>query len=888
MSLVSLSSNSSKIQFLTQRPFDFQNHFPQPLILEPDSEVCLTNLTFGNPGDNDYVIRGGQNPSINDGNNKLAFSFGDKGYYGLDIAMIKEGKFTGSQLATEIAVALNNACRFEYYEFSCVYAVGNPNANNPGPTNDTFTISYTERAGLNPANIVKGDWVKNSLEPAGNTLITDGGAMGGTTHDSTKIQLSQAAVVSPNPDLGGQVVAQAISVQKGIPFYSQATGGGFFEATINCFGEGTTTQGDPEIESKIIGLAAPSQIGRCGFDGGVVDDAGIEYDNAEPVMELKCKTFMDALGVNYLQIYYTLPQNYDDMPIGDQMTQFIMRKINLTGIITAKTDVLLVRLSTFYRARAYVVQLLKSTDGDSFSIVAPNTGGNNTGQFLIDGSADGRMKVYSDTMIGMATGANNHPPMLTGVVYSTIGLPDTTNGIGGGTGIGDARVGSVNNGFTPQIAYPVPFIQIPQLAEDGVAQKTISGLNLGNDTGDTPCVFQQDLNGAQGTTAGNRYSIQTNNNVANGFDGTISIALNPTTTDDSAVPTAQILNMAYKQTTRQINKWLVYPDNSQPIANSVSSGNMVINLATNAIVITSTAFTSGHPFTGSLAGDPPSLITEEPYALVSMISNTRDSLLYQSDTNFRNGRYQFYMKGNTPAERGGTVPGLPFGDDPDDRFNAVQDAASGDVAAGSTLNEIFSGRLGRITEQEVEQVGENVAFRRLREEEPLEANAGRTLGYGELSFENAINDRNIVGTIAPLKDASQTERTVHISIPELSNVKSLEGESNQRYKTIKVLPKDTFSEDTNESRLTYEANYEDWIKINNGRETQINELTLQIRQPDGTLADWITGDCRATIKFRESPEKAQMRLFDRLAERMAQKENPGQALLVRPGDFVGS
>ncbi len=886
MSLVSLSSNSAKVQYLTQRPFDFSNHFPQPIILEPDSEVCLTNLTFGSPGDDNYEIRGSQNPSINDGNNKFMISFGDKGYYGQDIILLRDGSYTGAQLATEIARALNEQCKFEYYQFSCVFAQGNPVAN--PPENDTFTISYTERPNYRFADLQgKGTWTKNRIDNivSDNTTITDGGTLGGLTHACSKIQIIDAAQPSANPNLRA-AVAQAYGAQKGIPFYTQDIGGAFVEGTVHFFGQGTSLTGDPEVEEKIIGIASPAQLGRCAYDNNIEDDADIDYDAyGNPMMQFYCRTFRSGSGVNMLDIVYGTPNAYDAQQIGNNIRPRILRRVNLTGIITAKTDVLIVRISTFYRARAYIVQLLSSTTGDSFSLVAPATGGNNDQQFL-DGSTDDKQKVYTETMFGLATGAADHPPAFTGCVYSTIGVP-TNPAV---TGIGSARetASIYNNGHVPQIALSVPFIELDRNNDDLDPQNVITDLNLGNDTGDSPSTYQMDLNAGQGTTATNRYTIQFNNDNTNGYDGTISIAVAPTTTDDSAVPTAQINGTAYKKTSRQVNKWLLYANNTAPQAGAASIGQIIVSANLNSVNITSTGFTAGHPFIATLIGDAPSIITEPSFSLVSVVENTRDSLLFSDGKNMRNGRYQFYMNGNTPDERGGTIPGLPYGDDPEDRIGAAQEAASGAVAAGSTLNEVFSGRLGRITQEEVDLVGENAPMRRLRYEEQLEASLGRTIGYSELSFQNGLADRDIVGTLEPLRDASQKERTVHVSIPELSNVKSLEGESNQRYKTIKVIPKDSFSEDQSASLLTYEANYEDYIKINNGRQAQINELSVQLRQPDGTLADWVKGDCRATIKFRESPEKAQMRMFDRLAERLTQQQNPGQEILVKPNDFVGS
>ncbi len=63
---------------------------------------------------------------------------------------------------------------------------------------------------------------------------------------------------------------------------------------------------------------------------------------------------------------------------------------------------------------------------------------------------------------------------------------------------------------------------------------------------------------------------------------------------------------------------------------------------------------------------------------------------------------------------------------------------------------------------------------------------------------------------------------------------------------------------------------------------------MQLRNADGKLAKFVDGTTRATVKFREDPEKKQERMFDRLAKQITQSQNPGQEILVNRGSFVGS
>ena len=43
MSLINLASKTNN-DIIDQQPFNFKNHFPQPLIIKANSQVCLTHF----------------------------------------------------------------------------------------------------------------------------------------------------------------------------------------------------------------------------------------------------------------------------------------------------------------------------------------------------------------------------------------------------------------------------------------------------------------------------------------------------------------------------------------------------------------------------------------------------------------------------------------------------------------------------------------------------------------------------------------------------------------------------------------------------------------------------------------------------------------------------
>lgn len=877
MSLVSLSSVSDNIPFVSssRQPFNFTNHFPQALVIEPDSEVCLTNITFSIPSGSDgYFIKGGENPASTGGNNKLVFSFGDVGYCGaLDVAVLKTGKYTGVELAVEIARAMNEVNRFRYYTFSCVFTpagvVPNP------PINDTFTISYTETGG-SLETCSGGTWGKDDQERQGDTIITT------ATH--THFGYNPTKVASPANPTGHFGIATAFADSKGTVLYTQATGGGYTECTFHAFGDGSSATATPRIEEKVFGIASPLQVGISSKTFGSNLDEDIQEFHQDS-MEFKVKTYVDANADNILEISYGLPIDYYTPPddVGENMQTIILRKINLAGILTACTDVLSVRIHNVYRTRAYLVQLFKSTNGgDTFTQTTAGVGGNND-QLFGNGSADTKPKVYFETLNDTSNGVLPHPPLFT-CIYSTLGVPTNVTGVTPyGTGAADAREtpSVLNNAYTQSIVCPIPTLTFSRNTEAGVAQNVITDFNLGSDVGDSPSQYQQNIQGA--TNANNTYTIQFNNDTNNGYDGTISIAVAPIGTDNSEVPTTETNGLAYKKTTRETTKWTLYQDNNTPQNVAASLGTITITPNRNSITIVSTSFANGNPFLSTLVGDAPRIITEPIFAFVGLTENPVVSVMtkFNNDMNF--SRYGYYMIGNDPEQE--------VADDPEDRVGGAQQASSGTArtngGGGSFLDEVLCLRMGKISQEDIDEVGEG-AFRRLGIGEAFEGSIGETIGFEKTSYQVDIPTRTIDSDVRPYTDFI-LEKTLSVSLPELSNVKSLEGESSQRYKTIKVIPFDSFTRsDEIKSLVSYEAPFEDWIKINNGRETQINQLTLQLRKPDGKLSDYVKGECRATIKFRESQEKRQERMFDRLAEKITQKQNPAAEILVKANTFVGS
>ena len=169
-------------------------------------------------------------------------------------------------------------------------------------------------------------------------------------------------------------------------------------------------------------------------------------------------------------------------------------------------------------------------------------------------------------------------------------------------------------------------------------------------------------------------------------------------------------------------------------------------------------------------------------------------------------------------------------------------------------------------------------------------NSGTLLGFNRAINVNATDQYIFTSDVLPSKLID--DNSIHISIPELTGIMSYEGEAETTGKTIKVIPKNEFNEDSTSGSMTFTANYEDWIDINNGEALVLNELTIQVRKPDGTMATTLEPITRATIKIQEDPEKkreeSQRQMIEALSQVRTQAQNTGNPVVMDASSWVGS
>ena len=124
MSLLSTSSTTNQEAFL------YENHYPQPIVIEPNSQICLQK----------FIHYRGALYEVSTQNNVIGFRFGTGGQ-NQDVPRFAEipiGTYEGADLATAITTALNSVNQQQNYVW-LVNFIPAPSAND----DDSFQIQYS-------------------------------------------------------------------------------------------------------------------------------------------------------------------------------------------------------------------------------------------------------------------------------------------------------------------------------------------------------------------------------------------------------------------------------------------------------------------------------------------------------------------------------------------------------------------------------------------------------------------------------------------------------------------------------------------------------------------------------------------------------------------------
>lgn len=816
MSLISLASTTKND--IQQQPYNFKNHFPQPIIIKPHSQVCLVNF---------YHFRDEGYYRIVDNNNTIAFAItNDRQYGALRYAKLNSGKYTGDALATEIQRALNSVLLQENYTFTCSFTEGNPSAN--PPTTDSFVISYTNVA---TPSATGGEWSTISIENGFDRAKARETGTLAITNNNTAGQKSEIR----NDTLAGSGLPRSAILRKGLRLHEGQV------SWENIGQTGFAEDFDDENPHEFV----------CGIvrNGNSCDDFGVPFETENKAhffdsnfADIKCN--LKNVGVGKMRLTITtLNQKRGStslyQPNGKGRVQTIRRALPDTFFSTVYNgfqDRMKFIIHRNSGVRAYIVCLQRSTDlGVTFSDIPDGTGGN---------AEDGAPAVYSSTIGGVA---------YTSIIYSTVGVPD---GLGGNVlGTVFPNCAMVKNApLYPYCNLSDNFSHIVGIdLTNSLINASTSNAGIGADQ-----VFQMLFN---------------DDTSGNGYDYFLDVS-QVATTPDANINSTFFDQLAFKVKagTNGLN-FDVYTNNLTPIG----SATPIAELRTFP--------KSGANGNCSFVGlSPPQLnpMVFEFDATGKPQPESAQAVIGCSGI--------FNSIGNLPTDQFGTSSGgehtesLHFNED---ETPALQENTTTHAGLGVDFDQNFIVIVDRPSQADINTF-RNAPVRLTGD--VMGGSTGATIGLTQnvYSIASGVNTLNSDGF--PFKEID--DNTIHISIPELTNTKSFEGEAENTGKTIKVIPKNEFTQSSTAGSMTFTANYEDWIDINNENELHLNEMTVQVRKPDGKMAVSLQPITRATIKIQQDPEvramKRQNELLEMIQRNKASAQSTGQILSMNKPSYVGS
>ena len=818
MSLISLSS-SSRSSEARENQSNFSNFFPQPIMIKPHSQVCLTSF---------YHFRDNARYSVNQSNDKLVFGFGDRNFDVPMVAILSRGAYVGADFAFEVARAMNKANLQQNYTWSCTFTPGTVGGGGLSEF-DEFVISYDDAS---PADTTGGEWsfLDNTTKLADQNTLTNN-----TAAETTSSLLNQ-----------GDKTNFPIILRDGVLLYD-----GYVRYENISTSNEVTAATQQSLANLDMGLICDSMTSNVGV--GSSDAFGFNANFGNILVQTRDTNpgVAAADAGNSIAISTLEPVQGEDPYAASNAgkKQVNRRLIDNANMILLMNDGERFAIEIHRNApqRAWVVKIQKSTDdGESYDDLSDG-----------EGSAvakDGRPAVYSQTIGGVS---------YTSLIYSSVGINDVSgNPIPASQSLNAAR-----NTLAPFI----PFVNM-------VGQMSILDGFLFDDT-----TFQVDTGqGSPALVADNQFiMVFGQDESGNGYDfimETDTAEVTSSTQCNSSQFDGFAIGGSYLD--GAVQTYSVYSDNLTPIADATEIGTMEIR--------------PGEGVGGFLQLSFVGLDGSEPISINPAIFSVTDV-----DPEIKNQNTALTLQGkyNPAYHPRTTISGQPI--DSVEGFTRIGQSFDVDFWDGTTYGEDTASGSSFPQESYLVLSRPSVAAKYNARAAPVfaqgspELNAGTTGGL--LGFTDAIVSKDS-GTKTYTRDTkpqtNSSDGALHISIPELTGVRSYEGEAETTAKTIKVLPKNIFWEDNANGSLTYSADYEEWIDISNAEPLSLNEMTVQCRNPDQRLATNLQTITRATIKIREDPEQKRMQeqreLFTLMSQMRTQGQSTSAPVLVNNSSFLGS
>ncbi len=795
MSLITLNSNG-------QEPFFYSTHFPQPIKIEPYSQVCLLKFLH---------FRDGSVFNITNMNNVLMYFIGNTLNDAIRIARIQPGQYSGPELATEIENAMNNVCQQQHYNFTCTH-IPEDDTTAP-PTLEGFSISFASLP-----------------QPLSGVLSLKDGNGGTTNFDYS--ETSSSSSFRLKNDLTLNPLLNTLINNKGV----------------------LTHLGN--IQIKNIGFDLKNQeasdrenIDNFGFndcDFGIVRNelSDINNTNDNLIFNTQLQDVFVSLSVDGITIG-TVDINGNTKPGNPKYaTQRICRTISSTTLkrlITVPVDKdindlpslrLLFILNLSGENRRVIVQMKVSYDG-GLNYIDLNAGilGNDT-----------QNNPYNDNF---TDGAGN-------IFNSAIWVSD--NSKFNDVNAKGQNLAKQNVIITKKAPYKATitmneinqYYGIPNFTESGLtfntsaASKTPNAVvTISDYTGDNNYDYKVEI------TGGSTYYLISKLKLPSTSSET---SRNPNLFRASNTDVPYADGTTIDATFNYQNQVLTVLDTPNEVINKISSK----DIKNRDIGLTNPSF-NNFECEGILNPN------DRPLTLM----NINDGSQFDSEIELSLKHFS------------------DLGIDKEEHTETVSSGADLSRKVGLFLRQL-----------NVNDIASNSAGPANLRQGQSSGNIGSTIG----SIDNFILTSN-ASTGTTLFTSTQSvqkvakDSIIRVAIPEFSGLKSFQGIDKGAGKNLSgvgkdlaILPKEEFTQlgESVQNSLVYVAPFENWIDINNGQELYLNQLTVEIRQPEGQFASDLRPDSIAQIKIRKDPNKEAeqniYRAFNRAVLESSSSEKTGQIL----------
>jgi len=803
MSLITLNSNG-------QDPSLFSCHFPQPIKLEPYTQVCL--LKFLHFRDTNIY-------NITNSNNELQFCIGDTNKDALRIARVAPGEYTGLQLASAITTAMNNVLQQQNYSWLCTFIPADSTTS--PPTNEGFSIAYSSLVRPAPA-------ILDYDTQLGTNVFLSGG----------DFKLDNSVAVPPNLALQ-KITAQA---SKGI-----ITSGGeqiiadiplAYDQYLNSnpsnlasFGFNELTCGIVRNELSALENTNPNLV----FDPSL-QDVNLRFDdNGLQISTLTISTGPSQLGQ---------PGYATQRPCRLLSKTFFQKFITVGDGITPRTidDVANMRFqffSTFFgTARRVVVRVKVSYDlGISYSPV-PTAQYSNYGQ-----DSQGNNLIRSQTINGE-------------IIDSIIWMSDVDalNDFLPGTTTNASKSNVVQTRKAPFKATITPHVRNSVVG--GVDFLDTAGLGtewrIGTITGGI-CTF----------------SAYTG---IHGYD----FVLNVFNIVDPYYIISKLKLTAFASTTTSVFDYKVSinidEDPNNPVLSPLSDATFTYNPSGGVAVFT------------LFPGETESKTLLQSGGAGKITTTKLDNRSYKQ-TGIANPVSRPLTLQNVGGSQAQSEESI-INQYADDNILGASNVESG---LGADISKTAVLLLRQLNSQDILNNSGGPAFLKNGQSS---GTIGSTIGASVNLITSLTSVGQTIFTSGQSVQKISKDTIIKISVPELSGIKSFNGIDQSSVgrnlsgigKDLAILPREEFASTLNNinGSLVYVAPFENWLDINNGQELNLNQLSVEVREPSGRIAGDLRPDTICQIKMREDPKQEARRqstiAFDKMVLAISSATKSGQVL----------